>query len=959
MTPPRFDILPFHLPFHPNWLRRSERLAATLLLGTGLLQPFSGHAFAGGFQNEVASGISLTLLPKIISPTLVSAQVGQAVHLQIGATGDPFSYGATDLPAGLSIDSADGLISGTPTQAGVFTANVTATNLIGTGSLPVTISVLPDNGLPPVVTAPVITGPANASGEVGQAVSVQVGATGNPAAYSATGLPGGLSINASTGLISGTPTEAGISVAAVTATNLLGSGTAPITITIVGSGSGTPVTVPEITSPIAASGEVGQALSYQVGATGDPMSYGATGLPAGLSINVATGLISGVPISAGVTTAVLTATNAQGSGSAPVTVTVAPNGSMAPTAPPMISSPAAASSEVGQAFSYQIAATGNPISYGAMGLPAGLSINDFTGLISGTPSQAGSFTADVTATNGLGTGSAALTLTIVAGGSGASQTPTVISPATASGRVGEFLSYQIAATGSPTSYAAAGLPAGLKIDTGTGLISGTPAEAGMFTAGVMADNAQGTGTASVTFSIAAAQSSAAPVITSSTSPDPGFVGVSYSYQITASGNPTSYDARGLPPGLSIDPNAGLVAGTPTRAGTFQATISATNAGGTSAVAVSFTISPIAPVITSPAAVEVPLGEPFSYQIEAAPLPTSFAATGLPPGLSIDMQTGLISGRATKAGRFPASVQAIDAGTTGTATIRFNVAATATSTPVIDSPAGDLAQVGQPFVYPITASNDPTSFGATGLPTGLTLDPSTGVISGIPKQPGSSEVDLTATGAGGTGLARLHLVILDSAASSAPVIKAAGIGEATVGEPYKSRIVASNGPTGYAAIGLPAGLKVNAVTGVISGTPTAEGRFSALVSASNPEGEALAIRRLVVGVNLPVVTLVANIPNVTVGVEPEGQFKLTRTGDTSKLLLVPYRVHGTAVAGTDYFVLHSTRQFMPGKADVYINVYPVGHDLVGADSKTVMITLDQYPTFKVHGSRKATVTLHAQ
>jgi hypothetical protein len=83
------------------------------------------------------------------------------------------------------------------------------------------------------------------------------------------------------------------------------------------------VTAPVITSATTTSGTTGKALSYQITATGTPTSYGATGLPAGLSVNSGTGLISGTPTSAGTSTVTLSACNAGGTGKATLAVTIA------------------------------------------------------------------------------------------------------------------------------------------------------------------------------------------------------------------------------------------------------------------------------------------------------------------------------------------------------------------------------------------------------------------------------------------------------------------------------------------------------------------------------------------------------------------------------------------------------------------------------------------------------------
>jgi hypothetical protein len=88
-----------------------------------------------------------------------------------------------------------------------------------------------------------------------------------------------------------------------------------------------------------------------------------------------------------------------------------------------------------------------------------------------------------------------------------------------------------------------------------------------------------------------------PVITSDTSVT-GKVGVAFSYQITASGNPTNFNATGLPDGLSINRNTGVISGTPTATGTSSVTISASNGAGTGQATLTLTVVVPVPVITS-------------------------------------------------------------------------------------------------------------------------------------------------------------------------------------------------------------------------------------------------------------------------------------------------------------------------------------------------------------------------
>ena len=96
------------------------------------------------------------------------------------------------------------------------------------------------------------------------------------------------------------------------------------------------------------------------------------------------------------------------------------NSSFGSVVAPVITSPTTASGTVGQSFSYQIAANNSPTSFAATGLPAGLTVSTSTGLISGTPSTAGTSTVTISAINSAGTGTGTVTVTISSGGGGGS-----------------------------------------------------------------------------------------------------------------------------------------------------------------------------------------------------------------------------------------------------------------------------------------------------------------------------------------------------------------------------------------------------------------------------------------------------------------------------------------------------------------------------------------------------------
>jgi hypothetical protein len=166
---------------------------------------------------------------------------------------------------------------------------------------------------------------------------------------------------------------------------------------------------PVINSSLTATGVVSTAFNYQITATNSPTSYGASGLPSGLSVNTYTGLISGTPTGSGSFNVTISAANSSGTGMATLSLSI---NAVTVLSPPAITSFLSASGTVSRSFSYQITATNSPTSFGASGLPSGLSINTATGAISGTPSVAGTYSVGLSASNSRGTGFATLTLTI-------------------------------------------------------------------------------------------------------------------------------------------------------------------------------------------------------------------------------------------------------------------------------------------------------------------------------------------------------------------------------------------------------------------------------------------------------------------------------------------------------------------------------------------------------------------
>lgn len=95
------------------------------------------------------------------------------------------------------------------------------------------------------------------------------------------------------------------------------------------------------------------------------------------------------------------------------------------------------------------------------------------------------------------------------------------------------------------------------------------------------------------------------------------------------------------------------------------------------------------------------------------------------------------------------------------------ASTPGTQPQITSPLNASGTVGTPFSYTIQATNSPTAFAASGLPGGLSVDTSTGVISGTPATAATTEVTISATNSEGTDSETLRLVVGSGGGSGPP------------------------------------------------------------------------------------------------------------------------------------------------------------------------------------------------
>jgi hypothetical protein len=561
------------------------------LTATSTITATASMSLLGSASVSVTVPVDTTPAP-VISGTFSNGTVGVGYSSSISASNSPTSWSTSgSLPPGLSGSGSGSTftISGTPTTAGTYSFNVSATNSGGTDTESFSITI--------VNPAPVISGDFG-SGTTGVGYSSSISASNNPTSWSVgSGLPPGLSASASgsTLTVSGTPTAAGTYSFSVTASNDGGSDTQSKSISIVA-----PPNPSWDSTGAFTSGKVNQGY-YQTRTASNATSItSATTTAPGLSASASgssTLILQGTPTAAGTFSVSATANGASGTTPATLSTTV----TIAPLVPPTWSDTSLSSDfRVGQSYATtssgnnSVSAT-NATSFSVVSgsLPAGISgsTSGSTYTLTGTPTTRGSYSFTLRASNTDGNATPDQNF------SGNVTHPPLWTDETlaafSQGRSYSDLLSVSTSTAVTWSITSGTLPTGITATTsGTNTniytLSGTPTGSGAYSFTIQASNSDGTLTKTFSGNILLVPNWTDNILGS-------FVdNVEYSDSVIATNSPTySVTAGTLPAGITLNSSTGLVSGTPTGGvGTaYSFTITATNTDGTVSQAFSGTIQP--------------------------------------------------------------------------------------------------------------------------------------------------------------------------------------------------------------------------------------------------------------------------------------------------------------------------------------------------------------------------------
>ena len=851
-------------------------------------------------DNDVDSEtFTFTINPDLApsAPTL-SDQTGAVntavdITLPVGTGGDgALAYSIANLPSGLSFNASTREITGTPTTPETKTVTYTVTDADGDADSETFTFTIAADLTPSAPTISDKTGVQNTA----LTITLPVGTGGDGAlAYSIANLPSGLSFNASTREITGTPTTPETKTVTYTVTDADGDADSE-TFTFTIAADLTP-SAPTISDKTGVQ-NTALTITLPVGTGGDgALVYTIANLPSGLSFNASTREITGTPTTPETKTVTYTVTDADNDAdSETFTFTISPD--LMPSAPSLSNQTNRVSVAVD--LTLPVGTGGDsPLTYSISNLPDGLSFNANTRKITGTPTTLQVKTVTYTVTDADGdTDSSTFTFTITAdfrisNWNGARYlSPIVLARLTATISGADITVDPVTALegslvvasdltidgverhvngtqirlrkngnadfstyfddeGTPT-YPTAKLFIVLNDQSFTHIPCTIANTGGGFNNWSLDDSGQNSLINAIAtgdeFLLAIAEpdlTPSAPTVADQT----GVVRTAVNILLpvgTGGNSPLTYTIADLPAGLSFDGSTRRITGTPTTEETKTVTYTVTDADGdTDSETFTFTISPedltpSAPtvddqtgVVRTAVDITLPVGTGGNS-------PLAYSIANLPGGLSFNTNTRKITGTPTTEETKTVTYTVTDADSDAdSSTFIFTIGPEdlTPSAPTVDDQTGTVRRSVSILLPVGTGGDSPLAYSIANLPTGLSFNTSTRKITGTPTTPQVKTVTYTVTDADNDADSETFTFTIED--DLTPGLLSPGNQTGKVNTPVNLTLPVALGgdlPLTYAIENLPAGLVFNASTREITGTPTTAERKTVTYKVTDADGD---------------------------------------------------------------------------------------------------------------------------
>ncbi|ATQ60803.1 YSIRK signal domain/LPXTG anchor domain surface protein, partial [Staphylococcus epidermidis] len=741
------------------------------------------------------------------------------------------------LPDGVTFDEATNTISGTPNEVGSYTVTVTTTDESGNATETTFTIDVEDT------TKPTVEDIADQTQEVNTEITpIKIEATDNSGqgvTNKVEGLPDGVTFDEATNTISGIPSEVGSYDIKVTTTDESGnSETTTFTIDVKDTTKPTVESIADQTQEV--NTEITPITIESEDNSGQAVTNKVDGLPAGVTFDEATNTISGTPNEVGSYTVTVTTIDESGNATE-TTFTINVEDTTKPTVEDIADQTQEVNTEITPITIESEDNSGQAVTNKVDGLPAGVTFDEATNTISGTPNEVGSYDIKVTTTDESGNATET-TFTINVEDT---TKPTVESVADQTQEVNtEIEPIKIEATdnsGQAVTNKVDGLPDGVTFDEATNTISGTPNEVGSYGITVTTTDESGNVT-ETTFTIDV-KDTTKPTVESVADQTQEVNTEIEPIKIEAkdnSGQAVTNKVEGLPDGVTFDEATNTISGTPSEVGSYTVTVTTTDESGNSETT-TFTIDV---KDTTKPTVESIANQTQEVNTEITPIiiesgdnsgqAVTNKVDGLPDGVTFDEATNTISGTPSEVGSYDVTVTTTDeSGNSETTT--FTIDVKDTTKPTVEDIVDQTQEVNTE-ITPITIESEDNSGQAVtnkveGLPDGVTFDETTNTISGTPSEVGSYTVTVTTTDESGNS--ETTTFIIDVEDTTKPTVESVADQKQEVNteiEPIKIEATDNSGQGVTNKVdGLPAGVTFDETTNTISGTPSEVGSYDITVT----------------------------------------------------------------------------------------------------------------------------------